>query len=238
MCLALKIAVCDDERYYREHIQRIICRYLDQKPDIVYEIELFEDGTDFCSDKNIESFDVIFLDIEMKKMNGMDAAYEIRKKNKDMDIVFITVLADFVFEGYKVKAERYIMKQDFEKELPECLEIILKKRWFDDIRMEFSFVGGNRTIRLKDLMYVESKSHRLRFVREEDVLYLYGQVDDLEKELSPYHFVRCHQSFLVNLEYVEKTSNYQFYLSDGTQIPISRPRYAQVRKKLLLFKEL
>ena len=128
MDLELNIAICDDEKYYRHFIKKLVGNYL-AKQNVLFRIELFEDGREFCREEsNMQKFDIIFLDIEMKGMNGMETAYSIRKKNSEMDIVFITVMPDYVFEGYKVSAVRYILKKEIEMSLPECLADILKKR--------------------------------------------------------------------------------------------------------------
>lgn len=128
MDFELKVAICDDEKYFRESIQELISKYLKQK-DILFLIDLFESGIAFCSDDdNMQRYDVIFLDIGMKEMNGMDTAYKIRKKNPDMTIVFITIMMDYALEGYRVNAVRYILKDDLDRLLPECMDTILEKR--------------------------------------------------------------------------------------------------------------
>lgn len=238
MGLELNIAICDDEKYYRNYVENLVREYL-VKENVLFQIEVFEDGRDFCrADDNAQKFDIIFLDIDMKDMNGMELAYFIRSKNSEMDIVFITVMTDYVFEGYKVSAVRYIMKREIDKSLPECLADILKKRKFSGHKMEFPFVGGKRTILLNDILYIESKSHKLQFTRKGGVLYIWGQINDMETKLAGFNFVRCHQSFLVNLEHIEQINNYLVCLSDGSEIPVSRPRYPEVKQQFLQYKEI
>lgn len=236
--MELKIAICDDEKYYRNYIEKLISQHLRQA-GIVFHIETFSAGRDFCEkEENICKYDVIFLDIGMESMNGMDTAYEIRRKNSEMDIVFITVMQDYVFEGYKVGAVRYIMKTELENLLPECLADVLKRRKYRGRMIELPFVGGKRAILLKELLYIESQSHRLRFVKMDETLYMYAQISELEIKLADSDFVRCHQSFLVNMEYISKINNYWIYLSDGTEIPVSRTKYLEVRQVFLRYKEI
>lgn len=238
MELELNIAVCDDEKYYRQYIKKVITEYL-EKEDVLFHIGEFADGKDFCKEEsNIQKYDIIFLDIEMEGMNGMDAACRIREKNKEMDIIFITVMSEYVYDGYKVRALRYILKQNLEKELPDYLKGMLKERKYFGQKMEFPFIGGNRKILLKDLLYIESSSHKLKFVREREDLYMYGKISDIEPRLIDYHFVRCHQSFLVNLAHVDAIKSYFVYLSNGTQIAVSRQKLTEVKKKFLEFKEI
>lgn len=234
----LNIAVCDDEKYYRQYIKELIAEYL-VKEDILFHIGEFADGEDFCKEEsNIQKYDVIFLDIEMEGMNGMDVACKIREKNKEMDIVFITVMSDYVYDGYKVRAMRYILKPNMEKDLPDYLKGMLKERKYFEEKMEFSFIGGKRKVLLKEIFYIESKAHKLIFVKEEETLHVYGKISDIESKLIDYHFVRCHQSFLVNLKNVETIKNYWIYLSNGTKIPVSRQKFGEVRQQFLEFKEI
>ena len=238
MYFELKIAICDDEKYYRTHIKELISNYLSIR-DIPFHIDLYKDGTDFCKDReNVEKYDVVFLDIEMERLSGMETAHWIREKNTDIDIVFITIVADYVFEGYRVGAVRYIMKNELEALLPECLSNILKRKNQTGNKIEFSFVGGKRKILLKDIIYIESKAHKLLFVRKDENLYLYDQINNMEQVLKEFGFIRCHQSFIVNIEHIDKIKNYWIYLSDGTEIPASRPKYAEIRQIFLQYKEI
>lgn len=238
MGLKLNIAICDDEKYYRNYIENVVKDYL-VKEDVLFQIELFVNGEAFCEkQENIQKFDIIFLDIEMDGMNGMEAAYFIREKNPEIDIVFITVTSDYVFEGYNVRAVRYIMKKENEKLIPDCLADIIKRRKFSSYSMEFPFVGGKRSVLLEDLLYIESQCHTLQFIRKGEDLYMYGQINKLESKMLNFNFVRCHQSFLVNLGHIEKINNYTIYLSDGSEIPVSRSRYSEVKQRYLQYKEI
>lgn len=238
MALELNIAICDDEKYYRNYVKNAVRDYL-VKEDVLFRIELFMNGEAFCEhEENIQKFDIIFLDIEMDGMNGMETAYFIREKSPEIDIVFITVTSDYVFEGYNVRAVRYIMKKEIDKSLPDCLANIIKTRKLSGHRMEFPFVGGKRTILLDDILYIESRFHKLQFTRKDDILYMYGQINELESKVTGFNFVRCHQSFLVNLGHIEQINNYLICLSNRSMIPVSRPRYPEVKRRYLQYKEI
>lgn len=238
MGIEINVAICDDEKYYRKHVEKVVRNYL-TKEGVLFQIELFMSGEAFCEkEENIQKFDIIFLDIEMDGMNGMETAYFIRKRNPDIDIVFITVTSDYVFEGYNVRAVRYIMKKEIDNSLSDCLANIIKNRKYSGHRMEFPFVGGKRTILLDDILYIESQSHKLQFIRKGGILYMYGQINELESKMTGFNFVRCHQSLLVNLGHIEQINNYLICLSDGSEIPVSRPRYPEVKQRYLQYKEI
>lgn len=98
-------------------------------------------------------------------------------------------------------------------------------------------MGGKRKIMLKEILFIESKSHKLWFERTGENLYMYGQINDLELTLSNYDFIRTHQSYLVNLEHVEKINNYSLYLSNGEEVPVTKSRYSEVKETFLQYKE-
>lgn len=233
----LTIAICDDEEYYRVHIKHILEKNLNSRR-IRYQIELFSSGEDFLGQNKDMKFDIVFLDIEMKKINGMEVAYKIRERNPDTEIVFATVMMEYALEGYRVNARRYLLKENLEQLIPECLSIILRAQDENlSDRQTFSFIGGERTIKVRDVYYVESRLHKLCFVREEENLYIYAKLSQVETILEQYGFVRTHQSYLVNMKFIEKISNYLLYLSNGDRIPVVKSRYATVKDKFLRYKE-
>ncbi len=211
---------------------------MDEK-NIIYDIVLFKSGVEFCdNDMNLLKFDVIFLDIEMVVMNGMEVAYAIRKRNSHIEIVFITVMTDYVFQGYEVNACRYIMKKELDRSLPVCVDSLLVKKKFDKKKIRLRFTSGDEEIYLSELLYIESNLHKLCFVTTQRKLYQYKKLDELEKEWFVDNFIRCHQSFLVNPEHIVKIKSYTIHLTDGTEIPVAKTRYPYVKKYFLLYKEV
>lgn len=232
-----KIAVCDDEKFYRKYINQLIMDYFLSK-DLMVHIDLFSDGSEFCSDKNnFYKYDIIFLDIVMNQMNGIDTAYTIRRFNAEMQIVFITVKIEYSLEGYKVNAMRFIIKDDLEHSLQECLEALVQSKRERMVSMKFGFIGGERNVILEDILYIENQSHKLRFVGKAEELYLNKKLNEVEERLRPYHFARAHQSYLVNLDYVDKLASYKVYLFDGSVLPAAKGRYAELRERYLWYKE-
>ena len=103
--------------------------------------------------------------------------------------------------------------------------------------MEFPFVGGKRQVLLEDIIYIESRSHQLWFERKGTQMYMYGQINDLQKKLADFSFIRPHQSFLVNLKYIDRIRNYTIYMTNGMEIPVTKPRYVEVKEKIFDYKE-
>ena len=105
----MKIAICDDEKKLRSGLKHVIEMKL-QLDGVDYEIAEYECGEDLLAGIGGNPPDILFLDIEMKGLDGMETARELRKKNQDTVIVFVTAYPDFVFQGYEVRAFHYILK--------------------------------------------------------------------------------------------------------------------------------
>lgn len=117
----LKIAICDDEKYYRDRIENLLKAYL-QEHNLNAELVLFQSGESFISQQeNLVKYDIVFLDINMNEMDGIETAMRIRRFYSSTYIIFVTAFIDYALEGYKVNAVRYIMKN--------TLEISVREPW-------------------------------------------------------------------------------------------------------------
>lgn len=140
-------------------------------------------------------------------------------------------------EGYKVNAIRYIIKDTIETALPECMDAILKKRQSGQI--SFPFIEGERKLYMDNILYVESRKHKLFFfcMEGEMACYrIYRKLDEVEKELKEHGFLRIHKSYLVNMKHIKKISNYLAYLDIGEQLPIPRLKYQTVKEAFVAYK--
>ena len=235
-----KIAICDDERYFRNEIYRRLEDYL-KRNNIEYEIDIYTTGEELCElGEKIVNYLIVFLDINMKGMNGVDVAQRIRLYSEKIFIVFITAYIDYSIDGYKVGAVRYLLKnnENFQFAIEECMDAIDKKINTSREIRRFIFTEGPLEIMVEKIIYVESSLHRLEFhiSGESGVKNMYGRLDELEEEFKENRFIRVHQSFLVNLMFVKKVSRYSVLLLTGESIPIPRARYRAVEEKYIAFK--
>ena len=136
-----KIAICDDESQFRKLIREILKDYMD-KNGTIYEIDDFGSGKDFVS-LGIEmvKYKIVFLDINMGGLGGMETARKIRETSNDTFIAFITAFADYTLEGYKVDAVRYILKNNvnFTELVFECMDAISMKMNYTAKKKIFAF---------------------------------------------------------------------------------------------------
>lgn len=237
----MNIAICDDEEFFRNWIKEMLLQYMQEK-GVIYEIATFQSGKELL-DLGIElnQYQVIFLDINMDYINGLTTAKKIREQNKEVFIVFITAFVDYSMEGYKVDAIRYLLKSssNMQGHIAECMDTIYKKMQYDVTWKEFEFHEGKKTVSLDCLLYVESKKHKLEFHVMEDKLItytIYETLNNMEKYINSRQFLRCHQSFLVNIKYIEEICHYKVILYNGKEFPIPKARYKEVWNNYVTYK--
>lgn len=236
-----RVAICDDEKYFRKSIEKYVRKYLEEK-EIAFEIDTFSSGSQLIElGIEIVQYSVIFLDINMDEMDGIITAQRIREYSSEIYIVFVTAYIKYSLEGYKVDAARYILKDNInlDESIYECLDTIFKKMNYVVLRKTFKFNECEKTIPIERILYVESKLHRLEFhiMENELVIYtMYGTLNTLEKEVQGMNFVRVHQSFLVNMKHIKSIGVSSVIMDNNQEITIPRARYKDVKKEFVLYK--
>lgn len=236
-----RIAICDDEYIFAEKIKTIVAKYMEEA-NILFEIDIYHAGNDFIKmGLEMTKYKVIFLDINMKKLDGIETAKVIRKFSNEVFIVFVTAYINYTLEGYKVEAIRYILKENekFKESIYECMDAILYKMNYVVIKKEIIFNEGKKTIPLERLLYIESKLHKLEFyVIEEGVqsYTLYDTLNRIEKSYIEYGFARIHQSFLVNMKHIREIKRYEIVLINNISLSIPKARYHTVQEAYIAYK--
>lgn len=230
----IKIAVCDDETLFIDIIVSELKSILLDKGISEYAIHTFSAGTELCKLENrISEYQIIFLDINMDQLNGLQTAYNIRKYDENVFIVFITAFADYAMEGYKLDAIRFIVKDMLKEMLPECMDAILKRMHIRSGKIIKDFLEGRREIFVDRILYIESRKHKLYYnIRKpkQEQFSLYGKMDELEDELRAYDFLRIHKSYLVNMNYLESIIPYKACMSNGEELPIPREKFKVIKE--------
>ena len=231
------IAVCDDEKFYREKVQKLLENYLSGYK-INYTIQLFSSGEEFLQEnENKVKFDIVFMDINMSRMDGIRTALQMRSVHSHTYIVLITAFIQYALEGYKVDAVRYIMKDTLDSALDECMDTILKKMQLS--RINFSFLDGEKWLYTDNIFYVESQRHKAVFFYLDEKMenyHIYEKLDVIEERLSGYGFLRIHKSYLVNMKHICRISNYAVYLDNGEELSVPRLKYQAVKEEFVAFK--
>lgn len=230
-----RVALCDDDKKFIEKLRRIVALFL-KKKNILYQIDLYDSGKKFEGlGLEMAKYQVLFLDINMEQMRGIETAICFKGLCKEKFLVLVTARTDCILEGYKMGAFRYVLKNDggLEGEICESLGAICDKMHSLSFIRTFQFKNYTKKIALERILYIESHLHELFFHVLENELAMYTMTETLnriEKELSMNDFVRIHQSYLVNLRFVAAIKSQFVILLDGTKLAIAKPRYKGVKR--------
>ncbi len=214
----LELAICDDEKIYRNDLRKILGTGLELS-GIDYRITEFSCGEELI--KNFRCCDIVFLDIEMGALDGVETAKRLRAMNRQCVFIFVTSHPDFVFQGYEVRALNYIMKPYEPSKIVSVLHTALEEL---EISSEKYYIveqrSGSIRVPLNRVQYIFSERRLLHMVTDEEVHTFYGKLSDMEVSLGE-PFVRVHSRYLVNIRYVEKIDG-NAVLVCGECLPVSR----------------
>ena len=237
----LKIAVCDDEKYYRDYIKRLVLNEFRVRK-ICCEVDLFDSGDKFLElGEAVTKYRIVFLDINMEGTNGIETVKEIRKRTSELYVIFVTAFITYAIEGYKYDVVRYLLKgnDNFEGLLTECIDAILNKINFQVEVREFDFVEGKKNVNLEKIYYIESNLHKVVFwIKEESLerFSLYEKLNRIEEKIKNQKFIRIHQSYLVNMKHIISIKNYKTVLDNGEELSMSKAKFKAAKEAFIEYK--
>lgn len=198
-------------------------------------IDKFTSGTKLIKKHDKYPFDIVFLDIDMPGVTGIDIAKKIRMKKSNVEIVFITNKDEMVYEAIKYTPFRFIRKTKFDVEIKEALLKFVSK--INDQKIVYVFLteNGKKAIQVVDIIYIDVKSHKLFVHMKDEIFVANGTLKDVEQKISEYGFIRIHQSYLVNYRYINLIKQKEIVLDNDEVLPISRGRYETTKVELMRF---
>ena len=224
------IAIVEDELEFRQQLQEYLKQY-EQENGVSFQISMFEDGADIL--ENYENkYDIILLDIEMPKVNGMDAAEKIREQDEDVVLMFITNMAQYAIHGYSVGALDFVMKPityyTFSMKMKRALKRAQKR---EQKPLVLNLADGIKTLDIKQIYYVEVQNRMLHYYTSEGEIVVRGTLQGAETILKPYPFAKCNHWYIVNLMHVKEV-NKNIAKVGPYQVEISRRNKAAFLKAL------
>ena len=196
-----RIAIVEDEAAVREQLAGYVQRYTRQY-GTQFEVTMFTDGVEILEDYR-PVYDIIFLDVEMQHLDGMETARRIRELDSDVLLIFITNMAQYAIKGYAVGALDYVLKPvpyfAFSQQLQKAVNQLAKRtRHYLAVPVD----GGMRRLDAATIYYIESEGHRVHFYTEDGDFSAPGALKALEEKLTGRLFARCNSGYLVNLAQV------------------------------------
>jgi len=227
----MNIAICEDDAADAAEIRTILDRYIEQN-GYTAGISVFGSGEDLLTAFSPGLYDIIFLDIYMGGITGIETARKIRDVDPGSALVFITSSADHSLESYSVRGSAYVVKPINEKKMDEalvtCRDIFLRNARYITIRT----VRSDMKIPLIRIYYVESKSNDALFQTASGGYKTRMTLDEVERRLDDRSFYRCHQSYIVNTNHIRKLDGNDVFMNNGDRIPMRKSGRDAIRAEL------
>lgn len=229
-----RIVVCDDDKYFAKVLGSKIKRELSSHGEECV-VEYYVDGKEVLSRIDTKPIDVLFLDIDMPEVTGIELAETIQRENLGTNIIFVTNREDLVFKAIHYQPFRFIRKDKVDEELAEAVASLVQKMHSEDRLIELKTKEGTVLLPAKKIIYMESCKHYL-FVYCEDHSYeVRDKISNYETELSEYGFLKIHRSYLVNVRFIRSIKSTGVELDNDELLPISRDKLQEIKKLYLVY---
>ncbi len=200
----LKIIILEDQRDQAERLSAMLKRYADTHPSFSYTLQHYDQSIQLLTEYRCDT-DLLFLDIQLPDMLGIDVAKRIRAIDDQVMIVFITMLTQYAIEGYSVGAFDYVLKpvryDEFSAKLDRACRILSHRS--SSMTIDVHTKEDIRRISVDDITYIEVSNHDVMIHTPQETYKQWGSLKTYEEMLGEVHFVRCNACYLVNLKYVK-----------------------------------
>ena len=218
----MRIAICDDQEEFLVHVKTCLSQWNNGRESL--QISTFTDGDSLIRAHSSAPFDVIFLDVVMPLLNGIDTAWEIRQLDKVVQIVFLTSSAEYALDSYRVKASNYLLKPIKQETLFRCMDEIVQTLWPKIRSIAIKTAGSIHRVDVNNIEYLEAQNKHVLFALADgrtltsiDPLYAFEKKLTLEDG-----FFKCNRSYIVNMYRIDAYSQKEIRMRSGARIPISR----------------
>ncbi|MCD7944999.1 MAG: LytTR family DNA-binding domain-containing protein [Clostridiales bacterium] len=198
----LQIAIVEDDQESAETLRRFLEQYQAER-GCEWRISEFQDGEEIIQNYRPE-YDIILMDVQMDRLDGMTAAEIIRQQDPEVILIFITNMPQYAIRGYAVEALDYVLKPvsyfAFSQRMDRALSRIDRNRTHYIV---LPVKGGSQKVDVAQIRYVESRGHSLLFHMRQGEIVSSGTMTEMERQLEPYGFCRCNKGYLLNLDEVD-----------------------------------
>lgn len=218
----IQVAIVEDDASAMAKIRECL-GYVTSESAIEFDIHEFSSGFSFVG-QYVPGYDIVFMDIEMPGMNGMDTARALRKMDTNVVLIFVTNMVQYAISGYEVEALDFVLKpiNKYSFALKVKRAVARTTKHTDDY-ITIKTDGGLHRERITAVKYLEMDGHYVIYHTTSGNYAEYSTLKDAEAKINRPHFVRCNRSFLVNLRYVKSVQK-DVILVDGDELIISRPQ--------------
>lgn len=226
----LTIGICDSNAAHREQLQRVLTALLFEEGDVIY--LQFPTGTAVLQALQVrqQAIDLLFLEVALPDMSGMMLASILRRDGYRLDLIFLTELERYVYDGYVYHAFDYLIKPISAKKISVCMRRYVAERLQTSQKyLTITTKGYTERLNLQKVLYFESCQRKITAVMERHMVEFYQKLGDLYAVVVDAGFLRCHQSYVVNQRQIAALRNQTIVLLNGKEIPVSKRYLTEVK---------
>lgn len=231
-------AIVEDEPNILNHIKESLIDSF-TKRQVPVAFDTFLSGTKFL--RMFEEhyhYDIIFLDIEMPEIDGIEVCRRIRRISPDSLVVFISSRDELVFQTFEVQPYRFIRKETFQESLP-ALTAAITEKWAQDkgssLCLREAGSGDLYSFSLSQILYIEAQRKDCLIVTADGSHLFRCRLMELEDTLSAHYFIKTHRSYLVNCRHIFTIGKDHITLTNGVELPVSRGKAEALKQTYLRY---
>lgn len=229
----MKIAIVEDKKQHSESLRDYLSRYAEEK-GVFFDIHSFPDGLKFLEGYN-SPFDIVFMDVEMPHINGIETAKRLREIDRNICLIFITEFSQFAINGYEVEAFDFIAKpveyEKFSARLTKAIDAVNQKEYGTVCIKNRDMI---RIVKINDICYIENRNHKIVYHLINEDIETWDSLDNVEKLLPAERFARCSTSHLINFAYVISIKGNEVFLPNA-RLSITRLKKKEFINKFIHF---
>ena len=228
-----RIGICEDDKYFSSQLEKIITiKFFQNNIDCI--VECYNSGEDLLNEisNRDDRYDIIFFDIDLPGLNGIETARKIREKDSNCLLIFVTSLNEKVYEALDLTIFHFIRKNHFQKEVDQVLDSLINK--LDYLLEKYLFSVGNENIylQIQDIIYLEvSNRHVIIHTAEKEYISNYRTLKEIPFNLMDNHFFEIYRGVVINLNHVEDLVDDKVITSHKKTLYIARRRLSDFKEE-------
>lgn len=230
----IRLGICDDDI----KILDVLCKMIESQYREQIQVQTWKSPDEllfWCEENECVPLDIVLIDIVLQRESGIELAKKLQRFSRRVKIIFITGHIEFAADIFQIEPVYLLQKPVSVLKLVEAIDRAIEK-----IRLEESQVitlqskGMVCRVNINYVSYIETQERKLLVHQNEETIGVYMKMDDLEKGLGE-AFLRCHHSYIVNMDYIKNFSSQEIELTNGTRIPVSRPKSKSAKNRFLAY---
>lgn len=229
--MELKIAICDDEENVCYQLEKIIIEILKQRA-VKYQIELFFTGEELCEYMEKRQYDLIFLDIELPNVNGIDIGKYVREmlKNEMVQIAYISAKAEYAIELFDFRPINFLIKPLDVKKVTKVIDKYCIINGQNNYVFNYMKKKQYYKVPMSEIRYFERNNRKVTIHTKNGIDEFYDSMEQVYARVKGNDFLFIHKSIIVNYRFIKKVSYDNVEMADGTVLPISQPRRKEIKE--------